>query len=313
MIMARAVLSDQSLIRKITAFGFLYFGWGSLYFAISIAVRTIPPFVLAGTSSVLAALMLMFLSRAPLPRLSEWKASAMPAFFMIALGNGAVVWGEQYISSTVTALILATEPAWLILLDRIFFRGPKISSSRVTGICLGFLGVGILLIESLGNKALSLSAPRMTGIGIVAILMAAGGWTLGSLMCRSRQMPGNSAMAIALPVLMGGVLLLTASFLSGEMAQFDLVKVSSVSATAFWYIVIVSYVGTYWSYIWLLKNAPLAQVSSYAYVNPLIAALLGVWIGRELLGIWACLGGAVILAATFLILKPEKRSIDHES
>lgn len=311
--MARALLLDQRLIRKITAFGFLYFGWGSLYFAISIAVRTIPPFVLAGTSSVLAALMLMFLSRAPIPRLSEWKASAMPAFFMIALGNGAVVWGEQYIPSTITALILATEPAWLILLDRIFFLGSKISRSRAMGICLGILGVGVLLMRNSENEVFLLTASGMTGIGIVAILMAAGGWTLGSLMCRSKQMPSNSAMAIALPVLMGGVILLMTSFLSGEMARFDLAQVSSASVTAFWYIVIVSYVGTYWSYIWLLKNAPLAQVSSYAYVNPLIAAILGVWVGREHLNIWAYLGGGIILAATFLILKPEKRSIEHES
>jgi drug/metabolite transporter (DMT)-like permease len=300
-------LLKNNPIRKYIAFGFLYFGWGSLYFAIAIAVQTIPPFVLAGASSILAALMLMFLSRAPFPKLSEWKASAAPAFFMIALGNGAVVWGEQYIPSTITALILATEPAWLILLDRNFFKGPKISRVQAAGIFLGVLGVATLLIGSSSMGAVSFPIPNMAGVGITAILMAAGGWSLGSLMCRSESMPKNSAMAIALPVLMGGLILLVASFLSGEMSRFSGAQVSGPSTIAFWYIVVVSYVGTYWSYIWLLKNAPLAQVSSYAYVNPLIAAVLGVVIGRESLNGWVFAGGTIIVMAIFLILKIQKK------
>ncbi len=249
----------------------------------------------------------MLLSRAPFPTLSEWKASVAPALFMIALGNGAVVWGEQYVPSTITAFILATEPAWLILLDRNFFHGPKISRAQAAGVVLGILGVGTLLIGSSGKEVLLFKTPGMAGAGIIAILIAAGGWTLGSLMCRSKQMPKNSAMAIALPVLMGGAILLMASFLSGEMLSFRLASISGASMAAFCYIVMVSYVGTYWSYIWLLKNAPLAQVSSYAYVNPFIASLLGVWVGREHLNAWVFLGGGIIVAATFLILKLENK------
>ncbi len=277
------------------------------------AVQTIPPFLLAGSSSILAALILMFLSRAALPTILEWKASIAPAFFMIVLGNGAVVWAEQFIPSTTTALMLATEPAWLIVLDRVFFKGPKVSRLQVTGVAVGFLGVGILLLGSAHADEATMSTHHTYVIGLGMLILAAFGWTLGSLMCRSKRMPQNSAMAIALPVLLGGVALLVAAIASGEMSRFDQAQISPGSATAFVYIVIVCYVATYGSYIWLIKNISIAQVSTYAYINPLVAAFLGVIIAGESLGLWTLIGGGVIVAATFLIIQQQKRRTTHGS
>ncbi len=284
------------------AFFFIYFGWGSLYFAIRVAVQTIPPFLLAGSSSVLSALALMALSGSQRPSWSEWKAAVLPSFFMVMLGNGAVVWAEQHLNSAVTALILASEPVWFILLDAFIFKATKPGPKVWGGIFFGLAGIAILLFDLITDGCPDICPLNGDLRPYLLVLTAAMGWSLGSLLCRSDRLPKNPTMAIALPVFIGGWGLLVISLLSGEWGQFEWSRVSLSSVWAYGYMVLVCYAATYKSYIWLLKNVPISQVTTYAYINPLVAVGLGFFWDKAVLRPEFWVGGAVILVGVFLIL-----------
>lgn len=175
------------------------------------------------------------------------------------------------------------------------------------GILLGLTGILILLCGIFDGWA-DIFHIKGGPLPHLLVLAAAIGWSLGSLMCRSERLPKNSTMAIALPVFIGGWALLAIGFLSGEFSRFQWSHVSSTSAWAFGYMVLVCYVATYKSYIWLLKNVPLSQVSTYAYVNPLVAACLGFFWGGERLGSELWIGGMIIMAGVFLILHKKERA-----
>ncbi len=255
---------------------------------------------MAGTSSLAAGLVLLAVSRAsgaPMPTLSQWKSAGVAAAALLVVGNGGVTWGEQRVPSGVTALILATEPAWMALMDWLFFKGRRPTRGVFAGIALGLAGMTLLVWD--GFRA----AQGFSLFDAGCIFAAALGWSWGSLYCRGADLPKSSFLSIAMPLVAGGTALTLIGLTAGEGARLDLAALPREAVLSFLYITFVSYGLTYAAYYWLLKHVDTARVSTYAYVNPVVAVTLGALLAGEAFTPWTLAGGAVVLASVVLVLR----------
>ena len=275
----------------------LYLVWGSTYLGIAIAVTTFPPFVMASIRFLLAGAILFGWSLARArgafvwPTRREWRDSAIVGALLIGGGMGMVAWGEQTIPSGIAALLIATMPVWVAVLGGIFL-GERLPRLAVAGIIVGFIGVAILV----GPSALGGSG-AMDPAGLAAIILSPMAWATGSLFASHRaRLPGRPLVSTGAQMLTGGLVLVVMGLVSGEWQTFDPTAVSMDSFLAFVYLTIVGSLVAYTTYSWLLGVAPLPLVSTYAYVNPVIAVILGWVLLQEPIDGRTIVAGAVIVA-----------------
>lgn len=292
-------------LRKILAFAAVYIIWGSTYLAIRFAIETIPPFLMAGTRFLIAGGLLYAWARlrgAGRPSLRHWRSGLIVGGLMLLGGNGGVTWAEQRISSGLAALLIATVPMWMALLEalppnRMLPTRRALPTRRVLfGLGLGILGVALLIGPSslLDSEAVDL-------LGALAVIGGALAWALGSLYSRHAELPDSPLQGIALEMLGGGALLLLAGSLSGEWGRLDLQAVSAGSLLALGYLVLFGSIVAFSAYIWLLKHTSPARAATYAYVNPVVAVWLGWALADEPLTALTLLAAAVIIAGVALI------------
>jgi len=281
----------------------LYTVWGSTYLAIAIAVETFPPFIMAAIRFGLAGVILLTWSIArdrgsfEWPSRREWRDSAIVGALLLGGGMGLVAWGEQTIPSGIAALIIATMPVWIAVLGGVFL-GERLPRLAVAGILIGFAGVAILV----GPSAVG-GVGAMDPAGVGAILLSPIAWATGSLFASHRaSLPGKPLVATGAQMVTGGVVLAVMGLLSGEWQTFDPAAISRDSFLAFAYLTIAGSLVAYTTYSWLLGVAPLPLVSTYAYVNPIVAVILG-WIvlqepidGRTIVA-----GGVIVLAVALIV------------
>lgn len=292
----------------ITAFGAVYLLWGSTYLAIRFAIQTLPPFLMAGIRFVIAGGLLYLWARlrgAPRPLRSHWRSAGLIGALLLLGGNGGVVWSQQFVPSGITALIVATVPLWMVLIQAVWSREAGPSPFAWFGIFLGLAGIWFL------------AAPdhaEVQGIPFFAtatLLLAALSWAAGSLLTRKLPLPNSSPLAIGMEMLSGGLCLLTASAAAGEWSRFDPSGVSAASLTALGYLIVFGALVGFSCYIWIVKVTPPSLSSTYAYVNPIVAVGLGWAFAGEALTPRTLTGAAVIVAAVFLItlanLKRDKK------
>jgi drug/metabolite transporter (DMT)-like permease len=286
----------------------LYTVWGSTYLAIAIAVETFPPFIMAAVRFGLAGIILLTWSMArdrrsfQWPTRREWRDSAIVGALLLGGGMGLVAWGEQTIPSGIAALIIATMPVWIAVLGGIFL-GERLPRLAVAGILIGFAGVAILV----GPSALG-GAGAMDPAGIAAILLSPIAWATGSLFASHRaSLPRKPLVATGAQMVTGGVVLAVMGLLSGEWQTFDPAAISRDSFLAFVYLTIAGSLVAYTTYSWLLGVAPLPLVSTYAYVNPIVAVILGGLILQEPIDARTVVAGAVIVVAVALIVTARGR------
>jgi drug/metabolite transporter (DMT)-like permease len=285
-----------SMLHIAIALGAVYLIWGSTYLAIRFAIETIPPFLMAATRYLTAGALLYGWARlrgAPRPTLIHWRSAAIIGAFLLLVGNGAVVWAEQHVESGLAALLISIEPLWIVLL--VWLRtGRKRPDWRVmTGLALGFAGL-VLLMRPSASGSVSL-------IGAAALVMASLSWAWGSLYGQRAPQPSSPLAATGMQMLAGGGWLLLASTLMGEPARFTLAAVSMKSLLSVGYLIVFGAIVAFTAYVWLMRVAPPVLVSTYAYVNPVVAVVLG-WLfaGEPLTG--KTLGAAaVILTGVALI------------
>jgi drug/metabolite transporter (DMT)-like permease len=286
----------------------LYVVWGSTYLAIAVAVDTIPPFLMAGARFFLAGVLLfgwMTLrhGRGAL-RIStrEWRDSAIVGALLLGGGMGMVAWGEQTVPSGITALVVSVMPVWVAVLGGIAL-GERLPRMAVVGIVLGFLGVAILV----GPTALGQTgALEPSGLG--AILVAPIAWSIGSLFSSHRAtLPRDPLIGTGAQMVTGGLVLFAMALIAGEPARLDLPAVSVPSVLAFLYLLIVGSLLAFTVFGWMLRVAPLPLVTTYAYVNPVVAVILGVLILGEALDPRTVLAGAVIVIGVALIVTARGR------
>jgi drug/metabolite transporter (DMT)-like permease len=283
----------------------IYILWGSTYLGIRIGLETIPPFFMSGMRYLSAGAILYAWARlkgAPRPRAVHWGAAFVVGASLLLVGNGGVVWAEQRISSGLAALFVASEPLWIVVLSSIGPSGKKPSGRAVAGFALGLAGI-VLLIAPWNLKT---SGVDLWGAG--AVLLAAFSWAVGSLLSRRVPLPGVPILATAMQMLAGGALLTAAGFLTGEAARFAPGAVSARSAFAVVYLMVFGSLVGYTTYVWLLRVADPARVSTYAFVNPVVAVFLGWALAGESVTPRMLAAAAVIVAAVVLITLPEGSS-----
>lgn len=282
-----------------TAFAAIYLIWGSTYLAIRFAVETFPPFLMAGMRFLVAGAILYPWSRlrgASPPARSHWLAATVVGGLLLLGGNGGVVWAAQRVPSGLTALLIGTVPLWMALLNWLRSGGVKPSNGVMVGLMLGFTGIALLV----GPGKLA-GGRQVDLVGAAVLILASLSWATGSLYSRRAQLPASPLLATAMEMLAGGALLLIASLFTGEWTRFDSSALSLRSWLALGYLIVFGALVGFTAYIWLLRVSTPAHVSTYAYVNPVVAIFLGWAFAGEPLTARTLLAAAVIVVAVVII------------
>jgi drug/metabolite transporter (DMT)-like permease len=299
-----------SLWSLVVAFALVYLIWGSTYLAIRFAVDTLPPFLMAATRFLIAGMILYPIVRrrnvGPITR-RHWLSAGIVGTLMLLGGNGLVCWAEQTVPSGIAALLVATIPLWMIGLDWTLYRGPRPTRRIVLGLVLGLVGVVVLV------NPLALGGERLHLPSALAVLAACGFWGLGSLYSRGHDLPANAFLSTAMQMLTGGVALLICGTLVGEWGRVDLAAVSLTSLLSLVYLVVFGSLIALSAYVWLLQNCAPAKVSTYAFVNPIVAVALGaVFAGEPFSGRQAIAAAAIIGSTVLITLTGKKREAPRE-
>ncbi|NND72557.1 MAG: EamA family transporter [Rhodothermales bacterium] len=289
----------------VMAFGSVYLIWGSTYLAIKVAVETIPPFLMLATRFGLAGLLLyayLRLSGHAAPRRREWLSSMTVGGLMLAGGTGSLAWAEQFVSSGLAALLVSTAPVWMVVLDWLAFGGNRPGWITYTGIAVGFAGI-FVLVDPIGV----LAGTEINYLAAGVIVFGALSWSLGSLQSRQANLPSSPFMAASLQMICGGFILFVGGVLSGEIAQFDTSAISTSSYLGWAYLFFVGSFIPFNAYIWLMRNTTAAKVSTYAFVNPIVAVLLGWLFLNEPITINMIVAIGLLLGGVVLITQRSRR------
>jgi drug/metabolite transporter (DMT)-like permease len=287
------------------AFAAIYVIWGSTYLAIRFAIETVPPLLMGAVRFLVAGGGLYAWLRwrgAARPSALHWRAAVIVGALMLLGGNGAVVWAEQRVPSGVTALLVAMVPLWMVLIDWARPGGVRPTLMVASGLILGLAGLALLV----GPEQL-LGGEHTDHAGALVLAFGCLTWSLGSVYSRHAPLPASPQLATAMEMLAGGALLLLASGVRGEWPLVDLDAVSLRSAAALGYLVVFGSLVGFSAYIWLLRQTTPARVSTYAYVNPLVAMLLGWAFAGEPLSARTLLAAGVIVAGVVLITSSRVR------
>lgn len=278
----------------------IYLIWGSTYLAIRFTVETIPPFLTAGLRFISAGTLMYIWQRLtgnPAPTRRQWRDTAIIGLLLLLGGNGLVSWAEQYVPSGIAALLIGTVPMWMVLIESLRPRGVRPRIQAIAGLLIGFGGITLLV----GPGELSSEINRLHPFGISALFTAALLWSLGSVFSKSADLPSSSLLTTAMEMLAGSVGLLLVSTLRGEWQTINLTTITHRSLYGLLYLSVFGSLIGFVSYAWLLRHAPISLVSTYAYVNPVIAVLLGSWIAAEAISSQILIAAAIIVCAVILI------------
>jgi drug/metabolite transporter (DMT)-like permease len=292
----------QNRLRLVLAFLAVYLIWGSTYLGIRFAIETLPPFLMAGTRFVIAGVVLYLWARrhgGAAPTGANWLAAGVVGTLLLIGGNGGVVWAETRVASGLAALLIATEPFWIVLLDWLRPGGRRPGLAVAAGLLFGFIGVGLLVspFDLIGGG-------RVDALGAAAVVLASLGWAMGSLYtARGARLPASPMLATGMEMLIGGALFFPLSAATGEWGTFSLAAVSLKSALALLYLIVFGAIVAFTAYVYLLKNTTPARASTYAYVNPVIAVILGWAFGGEAITGRVALAAAAIIAAVVVITR----------
>jgi drug/metabolite transporter (DMT)-like permease len=281
----------------------IYVVWGSTYLAILLAIRTIPVFLMGAVRFLVAGALLYAWSsrrgdRTDRPGRREWLAASVLGALLFLVGNTSVAWAEQRVETGTASLVIATMPLWIALFDRVAC-GQRLSRRAVAGLALGFAGAALLAGPS--------GADRIDVGGFVVLLAGAAGWAIGSLYSRRAPLPRRPLVSSSMQMLVGGALLAVVASATGELGEVGRPSAESVAAVA--YLVGFGSILAFSCYAWLLRVARTSLVSTYAYVNPLVAVFLGWAIEDEGIGLRTLGAGALILVAVALIVSPARRRV----
>jgi drug/metabolite transporter (DMT)-like permease len=278
----------------------LYIVWGSTYLAIRFAVETIPPFLHASLRFLISGAILYIWRRMagdPAPTFSNWKSTAIVGAALLLGGNGLVAWAEQTVPSGIAALMISTSPFWLVLFESLRSGGAKPTWQSILGLIVGFGGVFLLI----GPSEIIRGEGSFDTFGIILLLLAPLFWSLGSIYAKGADMPKSTLLSTGMQMLMGAVALFIVSLAKGELNGFSFGLVSMRSWLGLVYLITFGSLIGFVSYGWLLHNAPISLVSTYAYVNPVVAVFLGNLFADEPLTARILIASAIIIGSVIFI------------
>lgn len=290
-------------VKLILAFAVLYVVWGSTYLGIRWSVETIPPFFMAGTRHLSAGLFLYLIMRRREKieiTKTHWRSAWIIGGLLLVGGNGGVTWAEQRVPSGLAALLVATVPLWIMILSWMHKDLSRPGLREFSGIVLGFLGLGILIgpEELVGGKSVD-------AFGALALFIAALAWSIGSMYSRTAPLTPSPFLNTAMQMITGGALLMVLSLASGEWNQLNFVAMSARSVLSWLYLAVFGSLIGFSAYIWLLKVSTPSKVTTYAYVNPVVAVFFGWALAGEELSTRTVLASAVIVASVIIITLPK--------
>ena len=277
----------------------VYVLWGSTYLAIRIAVHTMPPLLMAGVRFAIAGVLLCawrlpLAARAgTLPTRAHWRRTLVIGIALLLGGNGGVALAETTVPSGLTALVVSVVPLWMALIDGLFYRR-RLPAATYAGLVLGFGGVALLI-------GLPGSGP-VSPVGAAVLVAASLSWAAGSLYSRGASLPEDSLLTTGMEMLTGGACLILVGMLAGEARQIDFATIAPASWAAFVYLIFFGGIVGFSAYLWVIRSAPTSLVSTYAYVNPFVAVLLGWAVLHEPLSARIVVGGAIILLSVAWIV-----------
>lgn len=275
----------------------VYLVWGSTYLAIAVANRTLPPFLMLSARFLIAGALLYGWTAwrghlaAERPERRQWAAAAVVGGLLLVVDTGGIAWAEQRVPSGITALLVATVPVFIAVLDRVFF-GIRLGFGAVAGISIGLVGVALLVGPS----------GSLDALGAAVILGASLAWAAGSVYARVAPLPRSPLVAASMQMLCAGVLLAGVGIATGELSRVQLSRISAASLGAVGFLIVFGSLVAFSAYAWLLKNASSSLLSTYAYVNPAVAVFLGWAIVGEHVGGKELAAGLVILSSIALLV-----------
>ncbi len=306
MAFSHSQFSRNQTAKIVAAFAAIYIIWGTTYLGIRIAVETIPAFFMAGVRFLIAGLLALAFLRlrgVPIPTWPQWRGAAVVGAFLVVGGNGLVTWSEQQVPSSIAALVVATVPLWMTLLDWLLYGGRKPGIRSAIGLAMGFVGIGLLV-----TPGQLLGSMDVDWISVAVLVMAPVLWSVGSLQSRRATLPDNVFMSTAVEMLVGGGILLVAGLLTGEASRLDIAAITPASLWATLYLTFFGSIVALTAYVWLLKTVQASTVATYTYVNPVIAVFLGWLVLSEPLTTQMLLAVAIIVSSVLIITGRRRRS-----
>ena len=289
------------------AFATIYFVWGSTFLAIRVGVEEVPPFLLAGMRFGIAGLALYAWARAsgtPAPSRREWLGVSALGALIFVFDYGSLFWAEQRVPSGIAAVVLATVPVFIAVLDIAVLRTHRLTIRLAAALAIGIAGVAVLM-----NNSLSLGEAPVDRAGAAALLVAAFTWSVATILTRRLKLPASKSMSAAAQMLVGGLLLFLIAGVSGEFKNFHPAAVSIRAWFGLFYLITAGSIAAFTAYIWLLHYESPTKVGTYAYVNPVVAVALGYFYGDETLGLRTLFGTLSVLISVVIITTMPRKTV----
>jgi len=293
--------------KVLLAFAIIYFVWGSTFLAIRVGVREVPPFLLAGLRFLIAGLVLFAWMRAKgtvSPTAREWFSATLLAVLIFVLDYGLLFWAERRVPSGIAAVMMATIPVFMALSEILFLKTQRLTPRLGVALLIGIGGVLVLV-----SRSISFGDSPIDTIGAIALIVAAIGWSVGSALTRTLPLPSSKAMSSGAQMFAGGVLLMITSAALGEFRGFRVQAVSLKAWLALAYLIVAGSIIAFTAYVWLIHHESPTKVGTYAYVNPVVAVLLGYFLGGEGLSLRTIVGTMLVLVSVVVITTTPKKQV----
>lgn len=292
--------------KTLLAFGIIYFVWGSTFLAIRIGVHEVPPFLLAAMRFLVAGVVLygwMLTQGEPSPSRKQWTSASVLAVLIFVVDYGLLFWAEQRVPSGVAAVMMATIPVFMALSEIVILRTQRLTFRLGLALAIGIGGVIVLL-----SRSLNLGAAPIDGVGAAALLVASMSWSVSSALTRRLELPPSKVMSSGAQMLAGGVFLTLTAAALGEFRDFHPANVSRAAWLSLLYLIVAGSIIGFTAYVWLIHHESPTKVGTYAYVNPVVAVVIGYFFGGEALGLRTILGTAFVLVSVVVITTTPARN-----
>jgi drug/metabolite transporter (DMT)-like permease len=291
--------TDRPAWKSLLAFAIIYFVWGSTFLAIRVGVHDVPPFLLAAMRFLAAGLVLygwMIAKGEPSPSRRQWISASFIAILIFVLDYGLLFWAEQRVPSGIAAVVLATIPVFMALSEIIFLRTQRLTLRLTVALLIGIGGVAVLV-----SRSWNLGGAPVDRVGAAALMVAAVSWSVSAVFARKLPLPPSKVMSSGAQMLAGGVFLALAAAALGEFRHFHPSTVSRGAWFSLLYLIVAGSIIGFTAYVWLIHHESPTKVGTYAYVNPVVAVLVGYFLGGEALGLRTILGTLFVLISVLVI------------
>lgn len=287
----------------VVAFATVYIVWGSTYFFILKTLQGFPPFLMGALRFIIAGVIMLtwcFIKGEKLFILKDIKHAAVSGLLMLFVGTGVVIWVEQYLASALVAILISAAPIWFVLLDKPKWKENFTNKSTLAGLFIGFVGIVLLFKEKISGAFSSVDSSVQIGC-MLLLLVGSFSWTAGSIYSKYKATAGSNKVNVGWQMVAAGIPFVPLTFFHGELQHLQWQTISADAWLSLCYLIFFGSIAAFTAYVWLLQVRSSAQVSTYAYVNPVVAVLLGVFFASEKISFLQLLGLVIILGSVLLI------------